>query len=199
MLLSGEVTTKQAVIGTVLLIVIIFIYVVIREKLNRKKAQTGEDKEALWNILERAVPDIGSYTRAYGCWEWSTYQGKRKTTEYWYYGLAFNGQRLWVVPLSCEGGDMSYSKGFCIEKADVGVVNSKKGGVWVEFYDRSCNEMLSLTVFEENLNDDRFHPVNIIQEEEAKEFLRWKDQWMEEINRANGVVASEKMKRPLKR
>lgn len=199
MLLSGGVTTKQAVIGTIIVFVVATIYVLIRDKVNHGKAQTGEDRAALWGILERAVPEIGSYTRAYGCWEWTTYQGKRRTTQYWYYGLAFNADRLWVIPLSCEGGDISYSSPYCIEKKDVGIVNSKKGNCWVELYDRNCNEILSLTVFEENLNDDRYHPLNIVQAEEAKAFLQWKEQWMDEVNSANGVTASGKMKKPLKK
>ncbi|MCI8945463.1 MAG: hypothetical protein HFI91_00175 [Lachnospiraceae bacterium] len=191
-------TVPQMIGITVGLFVIIFIYVIIKDKINRKKAQGGGDRDTVWNILQNSIPEIGQYTRAYGCWEWSTYQGKKTTTTYWYYGVAFNNDRLFVVPLSCEGGDISYSDAYCIEKKDVAIVNSKKGAQWVELYDMHQKELLSISVFPENLNDDKYHPVNIIQPEEAQAFIRWKDTWMDEINRANHVEVTGKMKKPVK-
>lgn len=191
-------TIPQIIAITVGLIVIITIYVVIKDKINRKKAMSGGDRETVWNILQRAVPNVDQYTRAYGCWEWTTYQGKKSTTAYWFYGLAFNKERLYVVPLSCEGGDISYSNAFCIEKKDVAIVNSKKGTAWVELYDMHQKELLSVSVLPENLNDDKFHPVNIIQSDEARAFEAWKDAWMDEINTANNVEVTGKMKKPVK-
>lgn len=178
--------------------VVVYIFVVIRDKINRKKAETGEDRQQVWGILEKSVPEIAKYTRAYACWEWSTYEYKKTITKYWHYGIAFNDERICIVPLSCEGGDISYSGGFRIEKSDVGIVNSKKGKNWVELYDRNQVEMISLMIFPENLNDDRFHPVNIIQKEEEAAFIQWKDRWMDEVNGANGVEVTGKMKKPVK-
>ncbi len=102
------------------------------------------------------------------------------------------------MPLSCEGGDISYSNAFCIEKKDVAIVNSKKGTAWVELYDMHQKELLSVSVLPENLNDDKFHPVNIIQSDEARAFEAWKDAWMDEINTANNVEVTGKMKKPVK-
>ncbi len=191
-------TIPQIAAMVVGLIVVIFIYVMIRDKINRNKAKGGEDKEHVWNILQKCVPGVENYTRAYGTWEWETYQGKKTTTTYWYYALAFNAERLYIVPLSCEGGDLSYTNAYCLEKKDVAIVNSKKGAIWVELYDRSQKELLSVMVAEENLNDDKYHPVNIIQPDEAKAFLAWKDKWMDEINAANHVEVTGKMKKPVK-
>lgn len=191
-------TVPQIIGIVVVFIVVVFIYVTIKDKINRKKAQSGEDREHVWNILQSSVPQIEKYTRAYGCWEWSTYQGKKTTTTYWYYGLAFNQDRIYVVPLSCEGGDVSYSNAYCIEKSDVAIVNSKKGEQWVELYDRGQQEVLSVSVFPENLNDDKYHPVNIIQPDEARAFIEWKDKWMDEVNTANHVQVTGKMKKPVK-
>lgn len=196
---ANNVSTKEAIIGIIVLVVIATVYVLIRDKINKKKASTGEDRETLQRILQKAVPDAQNYTKAYACWEWSTYQGKTKKTTYWYYGVAFNSERIFIVPLSCEGGDMSYSETYCIQKTDLGMVNSKKDAAWAEFYDKNGNEMISLTVFGENLRDDKYHPVNIIQEEEAKKFVAWKDSWMESVNAANGVEVTGKMKKPVKR
>lgn len=195
---TSNLTTKQTIIGIVVMFVVIFIYVTIREKINTKKANTGEDKRKLVSLLQKAVPEYQSCTLAYGSWEWKTYQGRRTTTKYWYYGVAFNDEALYVVPLSCDGGDLSYSNTYIVKKEDIGIVNSKKGENWMELYDRNQKEILSVMVDAKSLNEDKFHPVNIIQEEESKKFVQWKDKWMDEINSARGVNATGKMKRPVK-
>lgn len=191
-------TVPQIILMVVALIVVIYIFVTIQEKRNRKKALEGDDRVRVWEILEKSVPDVQNYTRAYACWEWSTYAGRRTTTSYWYYGIAFNSDCIYVVPLSTEGGDISYSNGGVIYKDQLGAVNSKKGANWVELYDKERKEIVSLMVFAENLKDDKYHPVNIIQTDEEKKFLDWKEKWMEEVNTANGVEATGKMKKPVK-
>ncbi len=196
---TSSLSTKETIIGIVIFVVIATVYVLIRDKINKKKASTGEDKDAVRNILQKAVPDVQNYTKAYACWEWSTYQGKRKTTTYWYYGIAFNSDCIYIVPLSCAAGDVSYSNAYAITKAELGMINSKKDAPWAEFYDKSGREILSISVFGENLRDDKYHPLNIMQEEEAKKFAAWKDSWMDAVNAANGVEVTGKMKKPVKR
>lgn len=196
---TNNVSAKEAIIGTVIMVVIATVFVLIRDKINKKKASTGEDREALWNILQKAVPDAQNYTKAYACWEWTVYQGKTRKTTYWYYGIAFNSEQIFIVPISCADGDISYSEAFCIRKSDLGMVNSKSDAAWAELYDKNFNEIISLSVFGENLKDDKYHPLNIIQEEEAKKFVAWKDNWMASVNAANGVEVTGKMKKPVKR
>lgn len=73
-----------------------------------------------------------------------------------------------------------------------------RNAAWAELYDKNFNEIISLSVFGENLKDDKYHPLNIIQEEEAKKFVAWKDNWMASVNAANGVEVTGKMKKPVK-
>ncbi len=192
-------TVPQAVMIVAGLMAVIYIYLKIKEKKNRGAAETGEDKNIVWGIMQRSVPEAEKYTKAYGCWEWETYRGNTKTTTYWYYGIAFNEEQICIVPLSCEGGDISYSGSVCLRKEDLGMINAKKEQNWTEFYDKDRNEILTFTVDEENLKEDKYHPVNIIQTEEAKAFVAWRNQWMDEVNRANGVEVTGKMKKPLKK
>lgn len=163
-------TVPQMVGITVVVIVLIVIFVTIRDKINRKKAGTGEDKQKVMDILQSKVPELEKYTKAYATWEWQTYHGKQTTTTYWYYAIAFNNECIHIVPLSNESGEFGYSNGYCIRKEDVGIVNTKKGANWVELYDKSQNEMISLTVSGEYLKDDKYHPVNIIQPDAEKSF-----------------------------
>ena len=60
---TNNVSAKEAIIGTVIMVVIATVFVLIRDKINKKKASTGEDREALWNILQKAVPDVQNYTK----------------------------------------------------------------------------------------------------------------------------------------
>lgn len=192
-------TIPQVIAIVVVFFVAVYIYVTIKEKKNRGKASTGEDKNTVWGILQKVVPDVENYTRAYASWEWQTYQGRTTKTTYWYYGIAFNDEQIYIVPLSCAGGDISYSDYGCIKKEDLGIVNSKKGLNWVELYDKNQKEICSLMIAGENLNEDKYHPVNIIQEEEAKAFIAWKDKWMDDVNGANGLDITGKMKKPVKK
>lgn len=73
-----------------------------------------------------------------------------------------------------------------------------RNAAWAEFYDKNLNEIISLSVFGENLKDDKYHPLNILQEEEAKKFAARKDTWMEAVNAANGIEVTGKMKKPVK-
>ncbi|MBO5093123.1 MAG: hypothetical protein J6C33_02055 [Lachnospiraceae bacterium] len=199
MLLSGDYSWQQIALGWGVLIAAACIYVAISNKVGRKKAKTGEDRETIWNILQKAVPNIEQYTRAYATWEWSTYQGRKKITDYWYYAIAFNDQEICIVPLSFAGGDASYSQPFRIAKDQVGIVNSKPEVNWVELYDKNRQEMISMMVSKENLKFGKFEPVNIMQEEEADAFMSWKNKWMNDINAANGITVTGKMKKPVKK
>ena len=191
-------TNVQATIIIVAIIIVGVIFLTIKEKINLKKAATGEDKEKLRNIVSRAVGDLAGYTVAYASWEWQTYQGRKTITSYWYFGIAFNADRIHIVPISRTGED-SGKQPYTIERSDVGLVNSKPGQSWVELYDKGQNEIVSLMVLAENTKEDSYHPVNIIQEEESKAFVAWKDMWMEQINSANGVTVTGKMKKPVKK
>ena len=191
-------TSTYIVIG-VIVVVAVAIYVVLKGNANKKKAMSGEDKATLTAIMNKIVPAGETCTIAYATWEWQTYQGKTTTTRYWYYGIAFNSDRIYIAPLSFAGGDISCQKPLVLEKGDLGIVNSKVGALWVELYDKNQKEIISLMTAAENLNDDKFHPVNILQEEEHKAFIAWKDAWMDEVNAANGVTVTGKMKKPLKK
>ncbi len=192
-------TVPQMVMITVGVIVVVVIFVLIRDKINRGKASTGEDKQKVMDILQNKAPEAEKYTRAYATWEWETYQGRKTTTTYWYYAVAFNQESIYIVPLSFDSGDMKSGDAYCIRKSDLGVVNTKKGQNWVELYDKEQKEIVSLTVSGEYLKDDRYHPVNIIQPDAEKAFLEWKDKWMDEVNAANNVTATGKMKKPVKK
>ena len=63
-------------------------------------------------------------------------------------------------------------------------------------YDKNQEEILTLEVKAENTKSDRFHPVNIIQKEEAADFSRLVDNWLDDVNGRNGVTVSGRYGKP---
>ena len=79
---------------------------------------------------------------------------------------------------------MSHSDVYCIHKDELGLINADKKSSWMELYNKQNECILSLMVVESNTKDDKYHPVNIQQPDEAKAFMEWRDRWMDEVNTA---------------
>ena len=202
--MNGSILENKTALSIIVFVVVVaaaFIYVIIHDKINRKKAMTGEERENFISMMKRAIQSPENYTIAYAVWEWTTWQGRTSTTKYWYYGIAFNRDELLVAPVSVEDGDFSYKDVFRVDKASVYCVNAFLKGTspWVELYDKDMKEMISLMVMEENLKDDRYHPVNILQPDESKAFVEWAQNWMQDINVPHGLEVTGKQKKPLKK
>lgn len=196
-LMNSKVGPREIIIGLAVLVVVVII-VLIKQKMDEKKGVNSEEKQAVDALVKRLVPPGEIVTPAYACWEWKTYQGRTTTTQYWYYAIGFNNSALYVVPLSFAGGDMSHSDVYCIHKDELGLINADKKSSWMELYNKQNECILSLMVVESNTKDDKYHPVNIQQPDEAKAFMEWRDRWMDEVNTANGVTVSGKIGKPAK-
>lgn len=196
-LLNTEFGAREIAIG-VGLIVIIAIYVLVKQHFDEKKGMDSEEKKAIEALIRKIVPAGEPVTAAYATWQWTTWQGKRTTTTYWYYAIGFSDSAIYVAPLSFAGGDMSYGDSYCIRKEELGLVNADKSGTWVELYDKSRKVIVSLMVTDSNTRDDQYHPVNIQQPEETKAFREWCAKWLQEVNGANGVSVTGKIGKPIK-
>ncbi len=198
-LLTGEIKTWQVIVCVVAVFAVATVYVLIHDHKNTKLANTGEDKNRLKEILRGVVPDLENYTSAYASWQITKYYGKRSETTYWYYGIAFNDDRIHVVQLENTTGQIRGANSFVVEKSRLGMVNSKPGLNWMSLYDEDGDEIVTLMVVKENLKDDSFHPVNIIQGEEAEAFQALVTKWLEDVNTAKGVTVTGKYGAPLKK
>lgn len=194
--------TEYIIIG-VIVFVVIFIVVYIRESINEKKGVDSEDMHAIRDIVARLVPDAGSYTVAYADFETSQYGGGGRTitttTRYWYYAVAFKPGVIHIIPLSFDGGDMSYGEPICLTKENLGMVNGKEGYVWASFYDLEQKEIVSIKVGAYNTKSDKYHPVNIQQKAESEAFASFIKGFMEEVNGYRQVTVSGKYGKPLKK
>ncbi len=181
--------TNYIIIG-IAAVVILFIIVYVKMTLDEKKGADSEEKRKIKKIVRNVVPEGESYTAAYGTREDFSLGGGGRTitttTRYWYYAVAFKPGDLYLVPLSFDGGDLSYGEPLHYGKDDLGMVDSKNG--YMTLYDKDRKEIMTLFVVASNTKDDQYHPVNIQQKEEAEAFKQFADSLMQEVNGANGIT-----------
>ena len=181
--------TKYIIIGAIVLVVL-FVVVYIKMTIDEKKGANSEEKQQIKNIVKKVVPNGESYTAAYGTREELTLGGGGRTvtttTKYWYYAVAFKPGDLYLVPLSFEGGDISYGEAVRIGKEDLGMAEAKNG--LLTLFDKNQKELFTLFVVASNTKDDKYHPVNIQQKEEAEAFAQFAQALMQEVNTANGIT-----------
>ena len=192
---------NQYVIIGVVAVVVLFIIVYVKMTIDEKKGANSEEKQKIREIVKRVVPGGESYTAAYGTREELSVGGGGRTvtttTKYWYYAVAFKPGDLYLVPLSFDGGDMSYSEPIHFGKNDLGMVEAKKG--YTILYGKDRKELLPLYVVESNTKDDKYHPVNIQQKEEAEAFAQFSQSLMQQVNAANGITDIKAAKKEAKK
>ncbi|MDE5967208.1 MAG: hypothetical protein K2G89_10290 [Lachnospiraceae bacterium] len=192
--------TKYIIYGIIVLVVL-FVIVYIKACIDEKKGIDSEEKKQINDIIQKTVPDAESFTPAYAHWKITNYTGGGRTsinttTRYWYYAIAFKTSMLYVIPLSFDGGDISYGEPMCLTKENVGIVDSDSYA-WATFYDLEKKEILTLTVSPSNLKGDKYEPVNIQQKEAAEAFGVFIKEFMAEVNAYHNVPVKEKNGRPI--
>ena len=177
----------------VAIVAAIAVYVVAREKINLRKAAGGGDRERLEKAVAQALPGEGGYQVAYGHYE-KVEQVVRKTiTTYFCYALAFDATRIWVIPLDFDRGAVLPGKPVLVT-GDVRITNGKEGRVRrvdCSLYDKNGASILDCVVEASNTKDDRFHPVNITQEEECARFGWMIESMADRANRENAGLREQ--------
>lgn len=156
------------------------IYIVVREKINLRKAADGEDMERLRRAVARALPEESGYQVAYGHYEKVEYVVRKRITTYYCYAIAFHESRIWVIPLRFDKENIFPGKPVLIGSdtlgaADVSTANDKKGRlrrVRFALYDKNGEALFNCIVEVNNTREDRYHHMNIIQEEACCQFAR---------------------------
>ncbi|MDE6619582.1 MAG: hypothetical protein K2K74_03650 [Lachnospiraceae bacterium] len=181
--------TNYIIIG-VIAIVVLFVIVYIKMTIDEKKGADSPEKQKIQNIVKQTVPNSETYTIAYGTREEYSFGGGGRTvtstTKYWYYGVAFKMDDLYLVPLSFDGGTLSSSQPIHITKSDLGMAEFKNG--LLTMYGKDRKEFMNLFVTASNTKDDKYHPVNIQQKEEAESFAQFAESFARDINAANGIT-----------
>lgn len=165
----------------VAIVILVFIYVQVKEKMNLKKAATGEDKARFQDAVRRVMGE-GSYTILYSHWEDVEYYGRSRKTTYYRHALAFEGDRLWIMPVRFEKelimpGDPVLVTKDVLGIVDVNEIKDKKTGktqyIKVTLNDKNGTKLVDLGVHAVNTKEDRFYPLNLLQEEECAQFSQF--------------------------
>lgn len=193
--------TSYIVMG-VLVFVAIVIYVVVKMSIDEKKGVNSEEKRVINEIIKKMVPEAEKYQTMYATWESYDFRnGGRSvttTTTYRYYGVAFNKEAVWLIPLSFDGGDISHGEAIMLNKENLGAVNAAKNNIWAEFYDKEKNLITGVMAAASNTKDDKYHPVNIQQKEEVEQFKADIADFMQTVNEYNNAKVSGKIGRAFK-
>lgn len=180
---------NYVVIGIVAAVVL-FVIIYIKITIDEKKGENSEEKQKIKDIVKKTVPNSETYTIAYGTREeFSLGGGGRRvttTTKYWYYGVAFKQGDLYLVPLDFAGGDISYSEPIHMVKDEFGMAETRNG--LLTLYSKDRKEPMNFFVVASNTKEDKYHPVNIQQKEEAAAFMQFAESFAQEINAANGIT-----------
>ena len=82
--------------------------------------------------------------------------------------------------------DSAVQEAVRIGKEDLGMAEAKNG--LLTLFDKNQKELFTLFVVASNTKDDKYHPVNIQQKEEAEAFAQFAQALMQEVNTANGIT-----------
>lgn len=191
---EGLTTDGLTAIFVIAFVVIIVLVLYIPNILSKKKGLNSEEKKRIAEIVEK-IAGGDKVTPAYANWmtvERLTKEGK-KLYRYWWYAIGFNNDRIYMAPISVsdKDGSISYKDAVCIERSQLGLVNGKKNGNWMELYDKEKQKICTLKVEAVNTKDALGnHKVNINQPEAAKAWQELVNLWLDAVNSTNGVQAT---------
>lgn len=189
----------DSVLIVLVVVAAIVIYVIIKDKINMKKAATGEDQERLKLAVAQALPGEYGYRVAYGHHETIEHRGRKKITTYYCYGIAFDDHRIWVMSLRFEDDRIITGEPVLLTTDRLGVVktkivNDKEGNamrVEVTLYDQNGDSFLDCLVEVNNTRDDSYHHVNIIQKDECAQFGRLMESIESKVNHDNADLKEQ--------
>ncbi len=183
----------RAILIVAIIVIVCFVYYQSKKKLNMQKAESGEDKERVKQLMRSLLPPDMNCKIAYAHHEDVQHYGRSTRTTYYTYILAFDQERLIVSALGYEKGEPIPSRPGVISKDIVGVAEvssykDKEGRVKtlnIMLRDKDNKELLHCQVDAVNLREDRFHHFNILQQEELEELERMMQGFANVVNEEN--------------
>jgi len=163
------------------IVVIAIVSSVLRKRRNAAALENGEDMRRLKEAVARVMPaGIDNYQVVFAHWEDVHYSGRRTTTYYYSYALAFDDTRLFVIPLKFQKDEIQPGKPALFTTEYLGVTEiattMKKGEldrITITLKDKEGKSPLNMYVDVMNTQTDRFHHFNIAQKEECDQFHRF--------------------------
>ena len=174
--------SPQAIALAVVFFVGAFAYFIIKERINTKKGEKGEDLAKVREVIKRLLPDCGTYTTAYADHKDKVYRGRSTTTTYYKYAVAFKPGALFLVPIKSSGGEISYqSNGALFTPQDLGKEEADKYGGTVLF-GLDGKEICRFDVSPGYTKQDKYEPLNIQQKPEWEAYKTFIQEFAAQVN-----------------
>lgn len=160
---------------------------------HKRKGRDSAAKKRIEEIVAQAVPEGERVTAAFA--EWLTvdndYKAGYRTTRYWQYAIGFNDNRIYIIPVTIYANETIAPKEcMCVERSQLGLVNGRQNGKWMELYTRERKKICTLRVEAYYTKGAGNQPVDIAQPEAAAEFKKLIRLWLQAVNDTNGVKAT---------
>lgn len=161
--------------------VVLFIVIMIKEHINTKKGEKGEDLAKVREVLKRLLPDYADYTTAYAKYKTSSYRGRSVTKTYYHYAVAFKPGALFVVPIRYSGGEVSWQgSGALLTKDNLSKV--EYDGYDTVLFGLDGKELCRFKVTAGSTRQDKYEPFNIQQKAEWEAYEGFIKGFVQEVN-----------------
>lgn len=174
---------KHPVLLFVIVVVIIVAIIWIKSRIDEKKGINSPEKQRIKEILQTIMMKQEDYDEYIPVYAYRRRQYGR-SVQGWYYAIALTKNKLYAVPLTFGDKEIGHSKEIVIPKEYLGKITSGKPGdplQCLKFFDKDQNLILEVIVEEKNTKFDKTYPVNIMQIEEVRAFMKIIDQWQAEL------------------
>lgn len=166
---------------TAALFAVVAIFVLIKDAINKKKGESGEDLAKVRRVVEKLLPGSGSYTIAYAHYMRDQSVGNRITKYYYHYAIAFKPGALFVAPIKYSGGEISYQgSGTLLTRENLGRIQLKHG--FCTFFDKQGKEFCTFGVSASNTRQDKYQPFNIQQKEQTEAYDAFLKEFISQVN-----------------
>lgn len=163
----------------------------VKESKNKKLAQTGADLQRLRDAVARVLPGETGYTVAYAHYEDVQHYGRSTRTTYYAYAVAFDAARLWIIPIGFKKDEILPGKPY-LASGNTGMADvsprMKKGelnGVTVILRNKMGESPIHIDVDVWNTCKDRFHHLNVYQQQECEQFNSFITGMAETVSKEN--------------
>ena len=161
--------------------IIAFLIFMLKEHINTKKGAKGEDLAKVREVLKRLLPDCSAYTTAYADYKIKHYQGRRVSTTYYHYAIAFKPGALFIVPIKYSGGEISWQgSGALLTRDNLSRVECDS--TETALFGLDGKELCRFHVYSGYTRQDKYEPFNIQQKAESEAFKTFIDGFMGEVN-----------------
>ncbi len=175
------------------------VYTIVKRHKNLSAAQEGEDMVRLRELVAKALPNESDYKMVCARYERSAHSGRTTTIYHYTYAVAFDAARMWVIPLGFEKDDIRFQAPILVTGDQLGLVEltekrkkEQLSHINVKLRDKEGASPLEFYVDAQLLQFDRFHHLNINQQEELEQFAGFIRSFAQKVNSENEALR-EKM------